>query len=72
MPVLKLWKSNKWESLIKGGGQLFGFMFKQIKITSYNLLQTKIVQINEWKQVNLLLSRQADSAQFLNFSLAKY
>ena len=43
-----------------------------MKVTSYSLFQTKIVQINEWKQVNVLFFRQIDIAQFPNFSWTKY
>ena len=46
-------------------------MSKQNKITSYSLFQTKIVEINELKQVNVLCFRQIDIVQFPTFVLSK-
>ena len=37
-------------------------MSKLIKIASYSLFYTKIVQINEWKQVNALLFKHSNTA----------
>ena len=33
-----------------------------------HLFQAKVVQINEWNQVNVLCSRQIEVLKFLNFS----
>ena len=41
---------------------------KQMKVTSYSLFQTKIVQINEWKQTNVQFFGLIDIAQLLSFS----
>ena len=41
---------------------------KQMKVTSYSLFHTKIVQINEWKQTNVQFFGLIDIAQLLSFS----
>ena len=42
-------------------------MPKQMEITRYNPFQAKIVQINEWKQVDVLFIREIDFVLFHNF-----
>ena len=45
-------------------------MSEQIKITSYNLFRTKIMQINEWKQVNVFFAIQIEIVDVLLFFLS--
>ena len=42
-------------------------MSKQIKIASYSLFQTKIVQINEWMQVSIVFLDKLIWHSFLSF-----
>ena len=40
-------------------------MSHQIKVASYNLFQTRITQIDEWKQISVLFFRQIDIVLFI-------